>query len=260
MSSIAHTPQALSILTWNLQGATTEGESLFTKVFNRDAGQYAVMCLQEIGAASTSLGAPAFLEKDNDLSVWYRHLAQHEGGWCIVHLAFGKNEGGSRCSTAIAIRMDEKTYQHWASNNKTPTFKHVDPKLDAKYHDSRRILCVQHPASSLWICCVHAPASGRASAYLKDMYTKIATKECPRWIAVGDHNVAPTDAPSGGTGDNKWGPIAPTAPTHNARTSNPSSEYDYVTTNQQCKAVDVIKEISALSDHRPAIFTVQPSS
>lgn len=256
MASIGHQPEALRLKTWNLQGAKTDGASLFEFVFDSsDSFEYDVLCLQEIGPAGDPFGTK--IADKGGLTVWYRHRTVTYGGWCILHLAFGVNEGGSRCSTAVAIRLDEASFQKCKEAKKVPHYITIDPKYDHKYQDSRRILCVQHPASSLYICCVHAPASERASSYLEYMYGKISGS-LPQWIVAGDHNVDPDHAPSGAT---KWGAIAPTKPTHNARHSNPTSRYDYVTTNQRSKAVDVLTDkTNALSDHHPATFWVQPSS
>jgi endonuclease/exonuclease/phosphatase family metal-dependent hydrolase len=237
----------LSLLTWNLQGASTDKESILPSVFNSDALNYNIMCLQEVGPRPPKFEPAEQMSDRGDLTLWYRKYDATHGGWAVAHLAFGQAEGGSRCSTAIAVRVGKDDVY------KALPYVVIDPRADAQFEARRRILCVQLSLPTKpWICCVHAPASAGAQDYLNYMYTKINTAlAC--WVAAGDHNVEPHNAPTG----NKWGPVDPGAATFNCR-QHPDKKYDYVTTKTdlKCEAVKVITGISAQSDHCPVLFSV----
>jgi endonuclease/exonuclease/phosphatase family metal-dependent hydrolase len=247
----------LTLLTWNLQGGSTAKESILPHVFNSDGLNYDVMCLQEVGPLPKLETNQHLLPKeDNDLHFWlYKYGAK--GGWRIVHLKFGVSDDGSRCSTAIAIHLDEQEFaKALAKPDSLPQFQVFEPKDDDHYQVRRRILCVKHPhAPKLSICCVHAPASDNAFEYLKYMYGKM-NLELGQWIAAGDHNIDPTEAPTGGKGDRAWLSTGPSAPTFNARKTL-EKKIDYVThtANVKCQASGVANK-SMLSDHLPAMFTV----
>jgi len=235
----------ITLMTWNLQGASTEKESILPTVFNSDALAYDVICLQEVGPRPTQFDENAQVQDKGDLTLWYRQYTSNQGGWSVAHLAFGQAEGGSRCSTAIAVRLPK------GEMYKALPYDVVDPKDDPKFESRRRILCLQLPLpTSPWICCVHGPASAGAHDYLQYMYTKINTNKAS-WVAAGDHNLDPSAAPS----TSKWAPVGPAAATFNCR-KNPDQKYDYVTTKTDLKCEADKVRVSNLSDHCQAIFKV----